>query len=154
MFAKSLLSELRDEKNKYLNDDMTFSLAKIYTDMLSTLFVISLIMGFITILLNNSTTILYNIGFNELASFTLGNVAFIYCFRMIKEKVVPYYTSNPLMLIGIIYPAFFNAKIISLLFTSNLAISSIINMSVLVLSIIVYYFILNKYYLSKQNFKK
>lgn len=141
----SLYQELIDEKNRYLSDEDSFQLVSIFTNLLFAVFIVSLIIGAFLIVIESFT--IYNIPFNlnDYMSVCFGNTAFYFSFKLIKHKVIPYYMNNPIILIGIIYPAFFNASLLQVLVSFN----PIFKIAFLILNAFIYYFILNKYYQAK-----
>ena len=153
MKKPSLFQELLNKKNHYFNEDESFFIAKTLTDFLYVLMIVFLITAFILLIISNYLTVFINLSFNDYLSLCFGNVCFYFCFKFINERVIPYYKSNPIFIIGIIYPAFFNSSLIyELLYRFNL-IAFDIKLALLLLSIIIYYLILNRYYQSKQQYK-
>lgn len=143
--VKSLYQELLEEKNRFLSDDDSFNLVGIYTNLLYALVVSALVVGMFLIVFDMVSTRFIPFTLNDYMSVCLGNTCFFFSFRLIKAKVIPYYASNPIMLIGLIYPAFFNASLIQMFVDIN----PIIKVVIMILSMLLYYFILNKYYQAK-----
>jgi len=145
MKNRTLLDELRDKKNTFFNEEQSFIMTKIFTSLLFTLFIVFIITALALFIIDGFILINFNLSFNDYLSLCFGNVCFYYCFIFIKEKVVPYYTNNPLFFIGIIYPAFFNASIVQNLL-ERVGLTVDIKLLITIISVIVYYLILNLYY--------
>lgn len=150
MKKKTLLRELLDRKNLYVNDDDNFKLVKLYTNYLFFMIIISLIIVFALEILNQVTIFTNYFNYVDIISLTVGYTAFIYAFKLIKQKTIVYYGSNPLMLIAIIVPFFFNASLFNFIdfYVLKTNISGIIVAFVLV---IVFYLILNAYYQKQEQ---
>ena len=153
MRKPSLFQELLNKKNHYFSENDSFFIAKTLTDLLYILMIVFLITAFLLLVINNFFYLFINLSFNDYLSLCFGNVCYYFSFKFIKEKVVPFYKSNPLFIIGIVYPAFFNSSLVyELLVRFNLVVFDI-RIILLLLSIIIYYFIINKYYQSKYRYK-
>ena len=139
MKQKTLLSELLDQRNIYFNEDQSFIMTKTFTNLLFSLIIVFALTALIVMVITDFVLFELNLTFNDYLSLCFGNICFYYCFVFIKERIIPYYKSNPLFLIGLIYPAFFNASFVSL-FIPNL------NLLVMLVSVLLYYLILNRYY--------
>ncbi|MDF9866742.1 hypothetical protein OKW22_000296 [Bacilli bacterium PM5-3] len=145
MVKKNLFNELCDKRNTFFNEEQSFIMTKIFTNLLFVLMIIFVLSSLLIIIIEDIFLVNSNLSFNDYLSLCFGNICFYYCFVFIKEKVIPYYKNNPLFLIGIIYPAFFNASIIqNILYNFNFNID--IKLLVMILSIFTYYQLLNIYY--------
>ena len=141
MKRKTLLNELFDQRNTFFNEEQSFIMSKVLTNLLFSLIIIFVLTALIVMIITDFIFFDLNLSFNDYLSLCFGNVCYYYCFAFVKEKVIPYYKSNPLFLIGLFYPAFFNASFINLFLpTTNL------NLLIIMISVIIYYLILNRYY--------
>lgn len=145
MENKTLLKELFDKRNLYVNDDDNFNLVKLYTNYLFFMIVVSLIIVFILEIVNQFTIFTNYFNYVDVISLTVGYTAFVYAFKMIKQKTIIYFGSNPIMIIGIIIPYFFNASLFNFI-DFHLLKLNISGSLVAIILVIVNYLILNAYY--------
>lgn len=148
---KSLLLEMFKKGNHLLNEDDSFHLAKLYTSYLFTLICLSIALACFLIIVGYFTFVFEELSFNAYASLIIGYSSLFYSFRMINEKIIPYYTANPLMLIAIFYPGFFVAEIIGLLDKNLLNFNFNFIIPIVTLSCVINYILLNSYYKRKYH---
>lgn len=142
---KTLLQELLATKNLYTTDQDTYALYRLYLSYFYFMIISILIFSFILIIINLFFPLNSYFKFNDYTSFIIGLSALFYSFKMIKQKNIPHYSSNPLMVIGIIYPFFFNVSFFY--FIDDIFLNTHITGLVWgIFLIIINYFLLNAYY--------
>lgn len=142
---KTLLQELKNPQRLYTSDQETFTLYRIYISFIFFIVISILIFSIILVLINQFYPLNSYFKFNDYASLIIGLSALIYSFKLIKSKTIPHYSTNPLMIIGIIYPFFFNVAFFN--FIDDILLGS--NLTGFIWGIfllIINYFILNSYY--------
>ena len=151
MQEKTLLSMLSNPHNNYVSDDKLSSYAALKNNLIISLGCLVIFGGIIsTLLLSNRPLNLY-INYNEYTSLLIGNLFYIFAFKLLKNKLFFYWANNPLTIIGLVYPAFFNARILSLLSAQFLNQSTHLYGLFVIVSVIVYYLILSTYYTKVVN---
>lgn len=145
MQKRNLYIELLDQNNRYLDDQSSFDLVKIYTKLLYTIMIFALSIGVILALLNIFFILTNSLSFIDLISLIIGYPCLMSAFKMIKDKTIPYLYNNPIFISGIFLSAFFNAGIVQMAF-NLIGINFNIRLIVLVLSVILNYFLLAKSY--------
>lgn len=151
MQDKSLWQMLMNEHNRFVESERLADYANICNKLMMTLGLTFVIGGLLSAILTNFTSLYIYISYNEYASLILGNICFYFAILLLKNKLFFYHGNNPITIVGIIYPAFFNAKALSLIFENLLNINVSFYAIFLILSIIIYYLILNRVYLKESD---
>ncbi|WP_423363439.1 hypothetical protein [Mycoplasma sp. P36-A1] len=146
----SLYRHIFNENNIIVDENKMLEYSKLLNKLLSIVAFSFILGGLLTTFLANFISLFVYISYNEYASLILGNICFVFAFILIKKNLSLYFANNPITIIGIIYPAFFNAKLLNIGFNNLLGNTLDFYAVFLLISIIIYYLILNQYYLRQK----
>jgi hypothetical protein len=147
----NLFRMLSNDKNKVVLDTQLEQYAKIMNNLIISISISLVIGGLLTLILNIFFNINLYFSYNDYASFIIGNTFYIFAFILIKNSLYFHAIHNPVTIFGFVFPAFFNARVITLLINRFIANANEIYGLFLVISIVFYYMILNDYYLRKNK---
>lgn len=142
----TLFNMLTNQEHRFVVEEDLRTYSETMNRLFITFATFLIIAGIATTILGSFINLNQYFNFNDYASLIFGNVCFIFSFVLLKHRLFFHASNNPITIIGLIFPAFFNARLLTIL-TEVLTNQrfSIFGLY-LVLSIVLYYVILNAYY--------